>query len=312
MCESGSLTELIGELRSKATEHEKKIAILSQDVIDLRIKRTIELLDKAAPAAEAICALLEEILQHCQDAPAFYRGYNLHLLLLHQDLTEAANYHSELSKRAHLYFQHMLNMGSSFSKDILRPIASAIAEQQQLADYLRFEGHQLLSTAVSRPPWPNPTIFNTKISTAGSQERQMRPLFENKPLPVDDQYDARWDPSCRVPGSQYVKFLRYPGPFFFPEKDEENSCDNFCLPESAGLIIDAWLSKYEAVKTNFQDTHRIPRRMEQTAIDSFTSHQKVSLLCETFSPSSLTSLLRGLAFLWQRHLGYLMILTPST
>lgn len=278
MGESTSLTELIGELRSKMTENEQKKAILGQDVIDLRIKRTIELLDEAAPAAEAICTLLEEILQHCQDAPAFHRGYNPHLLLLHQDLTEAANYHSELSKRTHLYFQHMLNMGSSFPEDILRPIASAIAEQQQLADYLRFEGYRLLSTAVSRPPWPNPTISNTKISTTGSQERQMRPLFENKPLPIDDQYDARWDPCCRVPGSQYGKFLRFPGPFFSPEEDEESICDNFCLPESAGLIIDAWLSKYEAVKANFQETRRIPRRMKQSAIDAFTSHQKVSLL----------------------------------
>lgn len=297
MGESNPLNELIGQLRCKTNRNEQETVILAQNVTDQRIKRVIELLTEVAPAAETICVMLEQILQFCQNAPSTHRGCNPHLILLRQELTDAANYHSELLKRAHLYLQHMEVMGSSFSANILQPIDSAIVEQQQLADHLRFEGYQLLSTAVSRGPGPHNTISSAHTSAACLREQKMRPLFDNKPLPIDDEYDARWDPYCRVPGSQHGKFLRFPGRFFSPE-EEESICDNFNLPESAGLIIDAWLRKYEAINTNFKETRRLPRRTKQSDIDALVFRQRVSRILKTlfhFTDNSAQSLNLSLA-----------------
>lgn len=275
MDEPTPLTELVEQLRSKTAGNERVITILVQDATDFRVKRIIELLNEVALAAEAICATIEQIPQVSQYSSTVHRGFNPHLLLLHQELTDAANHHSELSKRILLYLQHLVIQAPHFSRDILHPIISVIAEQQHLADDLRFEGSQLLSTTISRPPGPSSSTSNAPQSTALSQDGQVRPLFDNKPLPVDDQYDARWDPDCKVPGSQYSKFLRFPGSFFNPEDEDESTCDNFQLPESAGLIIDSWLSKYEAVKTNFKETQRLPRRTKQSVVDEFICNQKV-------------------------------------
>lgn len=269
------LTEIIDKLRIRATGNDKWVNILVQNDTDLRARRIMQLLGEATPKAEAVCALIEQILQICENSQVFHRGYDPYLLSLRQEITEAANYHTEILRRTRLYLQLMAKKESSFSEDILCSMDSAVAEQQELANHLRFESYRLLGTAVSRPPGPAITAFNAQRDTTDLPEVQMRPLFDNKPLPIEDEYDSRWDPDFRVPGSQYGKFLRFHGPFFAPDEEGASTCDNFNLPESAGLIIDACISKYEAVKNNFEETGRLPRKTQQSSIQALVSHQRV-------------------------------------
>lgn len=102
---------------------------------------------------------------------------------------------------------------------------------------------------------------------ANPEEQDFRPFRNGKPVPVFDTslttgelapVDWRYDPGFKVPGTQYCKFFRLPGPYFAPQPDPQDTCDYFILPETAKRIVSYYLGGYNHIKQAFEAAGKIP------------------------------------------------------
>lgn len=70
--------------------------------------------------------------------------------------------------------------------------------------------------------------------------------------------DWRYDPGFKVPGTQYSKFFRLPGPYFAAQPDTEDPYDYFIIPETAMCIVTYYAGGYDRVKQVFEAVGKIP------------------------------------------------------
>lgn len=311
MDNSTEVSHTIESFRVRVSSNRQLVLILSENIKDLRVKRIASLLEEITPHSEAICISTQQVYEICQNAHILHRGFHPQLSFLKEEMVTASSYLAEVLKRILLYLEHMQIIGSKLPGNIMHLTKSAITEQKQLADQLRLQAFQAIKTAVSRTPGPGVMPHKNCHNAAAEEKKDLRPLFNNQPLPMGDEYDARWDPDFKVPGSQYSKFLRFSGPFFASNEVGDAIFDDFRLPETVGSLIDSWTSKYDGVKSNFKETHRLPRRVTSRAKNALIARQKVSYLVKKLCFLLVDGIFRVLIFPSPRTQVGLMILNPS-
>lgn len=131
------------------------------------------------------------------------------------------------------------------------------------------KARSVYADAICYPPGPGPRL-DGKPSTA--QSESTRELRDGEPQPTGKDYDPRWDPFARMPGSQHGKnnptsavrvsltftgkFFKFPGPFFAPDATRTNF-DQFLLSETHSKLIDNSNRRIANVRANLEKTGRI-------------------------------------------------------
>nr|AAK83345.1 mating type protein MAT1-1-2 [Cryphonectria parasitica] len=260
-------SKLSDAFRVRLAGNQHLISLLSQSIEDPRVKRVTEFIEQLTLRGEVITSSTEETSQILHEDPVRWRGFHQRLAVLREKLTEATDYMLELSNRVNLFLEHtriydQLGSYPGLLHETTRELVqSAIAHQKSAAVDLRRSVFSALSSSFIKPPGPAPMSrykyhhVNTSKQLVSRDHR----LIDGKPSPVGDQYDFRWDPDYKTPGSQHTKFMTFPGPFFGPIQESEGTFDQFCIPETTGKLIDHLTLQYEAVTTNFDITSRLPR-----------------------------------------------------
>lgn len=308
MTAPNEISEIVVQFRARLAANRHLAALLSRSVRDCRVKRILALLEEIAPHGEVIPPSAQEILKICDDDPVRYRGFHPRLAFLKENLSKATDFLAELSKRMLLYLKHIEVQGSSLSPSIRRLAQSAITEQKEMAVKLCQSACGAINIALSKPPGPAPMPYDDHRSEPTALSKSSRRLRGGKPSSIGHDYDSRWDPDYKMPGSQHGKFLTFAGPFFASHKDEAGNFDHFCLSANHGAHIESWKFKYEVVTTNFTDTGRLRTRNDED-MDRLRARQKV--ICSTKTMIPLLTLLRILESCCQRTLAKYTIPIPS-
>lgn len=195
------ISEVCLQLRARFQSNQFLIELLSK-INDRRVKRIVQLLNQM-PKSE-IPEYAQEIVQICADLPG-KTGFHPRLHFLSAELNKAVDFLREHLKRVGLYLDHIaangnvvpdatsqlvrVCMSSSclfFSQ--LTSAQSAAKEQMDLSTVLCREARSAYTDATCYPPGP---------------EALERGLVNGVPEPIGEDYDPRWDPVVRMPGSQH-------------------------------------------------------------------------------------------------------------
>nr|AVP71782.1 MAT1-1-2 [Juglanconis oblonga] len=261
------VSEVIVQLRARLASNRQLATLLSRSIRDPRVKRIIELLENIPPHGELIPSRAEEILQICADDPLRYRGFHPRLALLEEELSKATDFLVESSKRIILYLNHIKATGNELPESICQLTQSTLTEQKNMAVQLYQSAHSTITDALSKPPGPAPMPYDGQQDTTAAQPESTRGLVDGEPCPIGKDYDARWDPDYRMPGTQHGKFLRFPGPYFAPY-NTSSVFDQFFLSETVADLIDNCNRKFEDCLANFKDTKRIRTRGDAAVLQA--------------------------------------------
>lgn len=255
MDESYNISDLVGQFRARVLANQHLIEMLSKSSNDPRVKRIVALLKQITPYEEMIPPPAEEILKICEDDPARYRGLHLRLEVLKEQLLDAAGSLTELSKRILLYLEHIQVKPAPFTtlpmsfRDLVK---SAVTEQKEMATQICQKAYTAIEMGRTKPPGPAPMPYEDQ-----NQPREFRKLVNGEPAPIGQDYDPRWDPDVRMPGTLHGKFLRFPGPYFARYHASKGFFDVFELSGCLGQLIENVERHYETTHDNFASTGRL-------------------------------------------------------
>lgn len=272
-----ALGEPMMRFRARVAATPQLIALLSSDIKDYRVKRIIGLLEQMAPHCESISLSAAEIISICEADSVRFRGFHPRLTLLKEELSTARDVLVELSQRALLYLNHIKTVRYSSPPSTHRLAQSTITEIKAMGLKLSQTAREAIDISLTRPPGPAPMPYDDNQTITTVQLEWARGLCEGELSSVGHDYDARWDPDVKMPGTQHGKFLRFPGPFFAPFKNTNGSnFYEFSLPETSGHHIDLLILKYNNIETNFKRTNRFHPRRGNKESEKFKAHQAVS------------------------------------
>lgn len=223
---------------------------------DCRVSRVIELLNRISPHGEVITPCAEQILQICTDDPLRCKGFHPRLLSLEHELSKATDILVESSKRILMYLDHIKATGSKLPDTIRMLTESTVREQMQLATRLYHRARSANTAALAKPPGPAPMPYDNHEDSSTAQQNPARGLLDGKPFHADEDYDIRWDPDFRMPGSPHGKFFKFPGPYFVPDTTRA-IFDHFFLSETTADLIDNFNRRFADCLANLKDTGRI-------------------------------------------------------
>lgn len=242
------------QFRARLASTQHLVSLLSV-IGDRRVKRVIELLNEISYHGEVIPPCFREILRICSDDPLRYRGFHLRLNHLDEQVSKATDVLVESSKRIILYLDHIKANDSKLPVSTRLLTHSAVHEQMELARSLRQKAHLATSAALAKPPGPAPMPYDNPRDEAITKPNLERKLVEGKPYPIGKDYDARWDPDFKMPGSQHGKFFKFPGPFFSPDTTHA-IFDHFLLSETVADLLENFNRKFSDCLANFKNTNR--------------------------------------------------------
>lgn len=247
------VSEIVLQFRARLAGTQHLVRLLST-TRDCRVRRIIELLNDVSRYGELVPPCAEEIIQICTDDPMRYRGLHPRLLLLKDELSTATDFIIESSRRILLYLEHISITGSKLPEATRMLTQSTVREQMEMVTSLHQKAHSATTSALVKPPGPAPMPYDDheEITTA---QPSMRGLINGKPAPIGEDYDARYDPDVKMPGTLHGKFLTLPGPFFAPETTKA-AFDHFCVSETIADLLDNFSRKYSDCADNFKDTRR--------------------------------------------------------
>lgn len=303
--------ETIMRFRARLAANRQLIGLLSRDIRDSRVKRIIGLLEQMTPYCELIPPSAAEIISICKADPVRYRGSHPRLTLLKEELSTATDILLETSQRALLYLDHIKTVGSTLPPSAQQLAQSTITEIKVMGLQLSQIAREAIHTSLTKAPGPAPMPYdNPNMTTA--HPKSTRGLSEGEISPVGHDYDARWDPDAKMPGTPHGKFLRFPGPFFAPFQNKNGSnFYEFSIPETTGHNIDLLILKYDNMESNFKRTKRMhPRRGNKTS-EELKARQVVSFDSTDTPFLPLLIIIRTLGFPLRNHLVSVMIPIPS-
>lgn len=255
---------IVLQFRARLAGTQHLVSLLST-TRDCRVRRIIELLSDIPHHGEVIPPCAEEILQISADEPLRYKGFHPRLLLLKEELLKATDFLVESSKRILLYLDHISITGSKLPEATRMLTQSTVREQMEMATTLCRKARSAISSALAKPPGPAPMPYEDHEEITTAQPNSARGIYDGEPLPTGEDYDARWDPDFRMPGSQHGKFLTFPGPFFTPDTTPA-IFDHFFLSETVADLLDNFNRKYSDCVENFKTTGRTQSE-EDTAME---------------------------------------------
>lgn len=275
---SSDLSEVIVQFRARLATNTQLISLLSTSARDVRIKRSIDLIEDITLYGGRVSTSAQEILKVCENDSVRHRGLHQPLSLLKSNLSEATDHIMESVKRILLYLEHfkVLDSKAPLPQSTYELTQSTITQQQQLAAQICSTACSNIASSSIKPPGPVPMPYQDSVVTELVSSRD-HGLFLLEPRAIGDAYDARWDPNHKVPGTQHGKFLRFPGPFYGPPQEIQGSFDQFCLPEATGILIDSTTEDYEDVKANFESTERLQTRDNEDDGKEFAGLQEVGI-----------------------------------
>ncbi|KAJ4386217.1 hypothetical protein N0V93_009110 [Gnomoniopsis smithogilvyi] len=272
------ITEIILQFRARLAGTQSLASLLSITK-DCRVTRVIALLSEIPYHGQVLPPCAEEVLQICADDPMRYKGFHPRLLLLDEELSKATDFLVESSKRILLYLEHIKATGSKLPEAIRMLTQSTVREQMGLATDLCQKARSAMTEALTKPPGPAPMPFDDLESMITVQPSSARGLFDGEPLPTGENYDARWDPDFKMPGSQHGKFLKFPGPYFAPDTSEA-IFDHFLLSETAADLLDNFNRKFSNCVANFEAPRRAQDEEDVAMLEALGEHIGLELAYE--------------------------------
>lgn len=280
------------QFRARIAANRQLTDLLSKNTRDSRVKRIIGLFEEVTPHCKAIPFPATEILKICEQDPVRYRGFHPRLMLLQEELSEAEDFLLELSKRIFLYLEHLKSVGSKLAPGLRQLAESTITELKTVGLELSQAARAALRDTLLKAPGPSLMPYGDDEDTSAKQLKQNRGLREGELPSVGQDYDSRWDPDVKFPGTMFGKFLRFPGPYFAPL--QLGRFHEFSLPSAIGDHIDIWQLKYDTLQSNLKKTHRLRIRKPKNCTEDFKTRQKVSHRILSSSCGSLLNFPRTL------------------
>lgn len=115
-----------------------------------------------------------------------------------------------------------------------------MGEQADLTKKICLEARSAYTEITCSAPGPTPMPDDETTTERKDYSRQLR---DGVPTPIGKDYDSRWDPAARMPGSAHGKFFKFPGNYFVPDTNAANF-DQFLLPETTSDLIDKMDRKF--------------------------------------------------------------------
>lgn len=262
------------QFRARIAANRQLTDLLSKNIRDSRVKRIIGLFEEIIPHCDAISFPAITILKICEQDAARYRGFNHQLELLQEELDRAEDFLLEISKRIFLYLEQLKSAGSKLVPSIRQLAESTITELRAMGLELSKTARAALHNTLLKAPGPSPMPYGDDEDSTAKQLKQNRGLQEGQLPSTRPDYDARWDPDVKFPGTMFGKFLRFPGPYFAP--GPLGRFLEFALPTVIGDHIDIWQLKYDTLQRNFKRTQRLRIRKPKNCTENFKTYQKVS------------------------------------
>ncbi|CAN8100103.1 unnamed protein product [Discula destructiva] len=223
------------QLRAKLAGNSHLVELLLKHAPeDRRVKRMVELLTEVSHRGLAMSSCVQEIMQICAENPKRRFGFHPRLRLLIEDMSKSCDFLLEFSNRVMMYLDHLGATGSLMPESVRLLVKSALHEQMDLSTTFCREARSAYANATCSAPGPAPMPDE---STTNRRLDAVRGLFNGEPKPIGKDYDSRWDPDYRVPGSPHCKFFKFPGNYFAPDTNPAKF-DHFLLSQTTAALIE--------------------------------------------------------------------------